>query len=174
MGLPQQYSANEAFRRLFLLMRDRDLTDDTPEKYAADRAWQQSLSDIVELCQNSYPSVTGTIPYGLRAQVGNIQDAHTVLHAPGSAVNKREYRWVSGTFTVTTSDEVILCGIGGFTGTMFTVVDNAGLQVDIKNAGTGTVQVNGLGSEVIDGSSVALAQYDSATLFTDGTSWHII
>jgi len=57
---------------------------------------------------------------------------------------------------------------------MFSVVGNGGLEVDIKNVGTGTVQINGFGSDAIDGGSLALAQYDSGTLFTDGTTWHII
>ena len=83
-GKPQRYSMNESFRRLSLLMRDKDISDDTPEKYAGDFAWDESLSDIVELAQNSYPGVTGVIPYGLNLQESHFEGgAHAAIHQAG-------------------------------------------------------------------------------------------
>jgi len=173
MSLIKQYPKSEVLERLLELMKGVDLADDTLGLYGG-KPWNETLSEILELCQNSYPSVTGVFPYGLHAQTENIEDAHIVLHAGNSDLDKRDHRWVSGTFTVLTTDEVILCGIGAFTGTMYTAIGNAGRTVDIKNAGTGAVQINGFGSQTIDGGSLSLAADAAGTLFVDGTNWYIL
>jgi hypothetical protein len=50
-----------------------------------------------------------------------------------------------------------------------------GREIVIKNINTATVTVDGDGSETIDGSlTVALNQYDSITIISDGSNWHII
>ncbi len=150
----QKYSIEESLERILRVLTGNVPSSDTPNGLAGEvRSWNISLSQLAELMQGSLPGEIFTLPSG---------------------DSPRDYRWVSGTFTVAVTDDVVLCGIGGFTGTMVTAIGNAGLQVDVKNAGTGTVQVNGFGSETIDGSSVALAQYDSVRLFTDGVAWYIM
>ena len=169
----RSYSTNEVFARLALLMKGVDLADDTPGLFGS-AAWNESLSEILELCQNSYPGVTGVFPYGLHAQTENIEDAHTVLHAGNSDLDKKDHRWVSGTFDAVPADQIILCAIGAFTGTMYTAVGNSGREVTIKNAGTGTVQVNPATgtSETVEGSSVALTENQATLLYSDGVNWY--
>ena len=154
----QKYSIEESLERILRVLTGKVPSNDTPNGLAGEvRSWNVSLSQLAELMQESLPGEVFTLPPGTTT-------TETLL----------DHRWVSGTFTVVNTDEVILCGIGGFTGTMCGVSGNAGLVIEIKNAGTGTVQVNGDGSETIDGSSISLAQNASATLFTDGTAWYII
>jgi len=174
MTLWKSYSANEVFARLVQLMKGVDLADDTPGLFGS-AAWNESLSEILELCQNSYPGVTGVFPYGLHAQTENIEDAHTSLHGSDSAaLSKKDHRWVSGTFDAVPADQIILCAIGAFTGTMYTAVGNSGREVTIKNAGTGTVQVNPATgtSETVEGSSVALTENQATLLYSDGVNWY--
>ena len=175
MTLQKGYSGNEVLERLLELMKGTDLTDDTPGLWGS-KAWNESFAEILELCQNSYPGVTGVFPYGLHAQTENIEDAHTVLHANNSELDEMVHRWVSGTFWVASTEEVILCGIGVYTGTMYTAVGNAGKAVYIKNAGTGLIQINGLTgtSETIEGSTINLDTNEATRLFSDGVNWYEI
>ncbi len=53
---------------------------------------------------------------------------------------------------------------------------NAGRRLVIKNVGTGTITVDGSGSQTIDGATtkVLSSQYDVVELVSDGANWHII
>ena len=86
-------------------------------------------------------------------------------------------------YTATIFDDVILC-TGTFTVTLYdvagktvgTVAQNSGRRITIKNIGTGTVTIDGAGSQTIDGSlTKALAvQYGVVELISDGVEWWVI
>lgn len=53
---------------------------------------------------------------------------------------------------------------------------SSGDRVIVKNVGTNTVTVDGAGSETIDGDTTysMMFQYESVTLVSDGSNWHLI
>lgn len=53
---------------------------------------------------------------------------------------------------------------------------SSGDRVIVKNVGTNTVTVDGDGGDTIDGSAdyTMRFQYESITLISDGTNWHLI
>lgn len=81
-------------------------------------------------------------------------------------------------YTATTSDHTITCGAGNqtFTVTLPPVLGLAGLILNIKNVGTGTITVDGDGAETIDGAATAIlsSQYDAITIQCNGVTWWII
>ena len=81
---------------------------------------------------------------------------------------------VSATYTVIPSDKIILA-TGTFTITMPTAVGNDGRVIVVKNISTGTVKVDGSGSETIDsGADIDLIQDETIILVSDGKAWRII
>ena len=80
------------------------------------------------------------------------------------------------TYTATTSDYLIDCTSGTFTVTLFAASGNAGRIIMVKNSGTGTITVDGNGSETIDGATTysLSAQYATVQLMCDGSNWKII
>lgn len=80
----------------------------------------------------------------------------------------------TGTYTAVDGDVVICNSTTAFTVTL-PLATTANRRIVIKNINTGTVTVDGNGSETIDDQlSVTLAQYDSITVISDGTEWWII
>lgn len=81
-------------------------------------------------------------------------------------------------YTVTASDDVIICGAGNetFTITLLAVASSANKVYHIKNVGTGTITVDGNGAETIDGGVTAtlLNQFECISIICDGTEWWII
>jgi len=81
------------------------------------------------------------------------------------------------TYTATLSDDVIVCSSNsGFTLTLPAVAGATGKIYHIKNAGAGTITVDGNGSETIDklaNQSIA-NQYDSMSVVCNGSEWYII
>jgi hypothetical protein len=92
-------------------------------------------------------------------------------------LNGAEYPIVSKTsaYTATINDDVILCD-GTFTVTLPAASTATGCKLNIKNIGTGTITIDGDGSETIDGAiTVVIAtQYASYSIVCDGSAWHII
>lgn len=84
------------------------------------------------------------------------------------------------TYTATTSDSVILCDANGgaFTVTLPAAADETGLVLDIKaiDVTGGSVEIDGDGSETIDGALTytLTVQYQSLTIVSDGSNWHIL
>lgn len=79
-------------------------------------------------------------------------------------------------YTVTTSDQVILCDTssGGFTLTLPTAVGNSGTRFVIKKiAAANSVIIDGNGSQTIDGvlTQTLTANYTSAVVYSDGANW---
>lgn len=80
----KRYSINESLRRLVRLFRGEILADDSPTLYEGEAAWDESLSDLVELAQSSYPGVTGVIPVGLLLQAVHFNSGeHLLVHQQG-------------------------------------------------------------------------------------------
>ncbi len=81
----------------------------------------------------------------------------------------------TGAYTATINDYVILCN-GTFTVTLPAAASSNGCVLQIKNTGTGTITIDGNGSEVIDGNTTIdiSIQYQSYTVVCDGTAWYII
>ena len=78
-------------------------------------------------------------------------------------------------YTAVPSDDVILCN-GTFTVTLYTAVGHSGTVIVVKNIGSGTVTVDGNGSETIDGAlTFAIStKYESLTIVSDGSNWLLI
>jgi hypothetical protein len=96
-------------------------------------------------------------------------------YRPDTGALVRNIRTETSTYTVVDTDSVIICD-GTFTLTLITAVGNEGLQYDIKNINTGTITVDGDGTETIDEALTQLlvAKFDSVTVTSDGTNWVII
>ncbi len=85
------------------------------------------------------------------------------------------YKAVSATYTALLTDYLINCTANTFTVNLPTAVGYTGLSYVVKNSGAGTITVDPNSTETIDGSStVALSQYDSITVVSDGSNWIII
>lgn len=84
------------------------------------------------------------------------------------------YTFKTAAYTVLSSDHVVECN-GVFTVTLFSGTV-AGQQLIIKNSGTGTITIDGSGAETIDGAPAITLnqQYDSVTMFTNGSGWMIV
>lgn len=86
------------------------------------------------------------------------------------------YAAKTGTYTVGESDSVIDCTSGTFTVTLPTAVGIAGRKYVIKNSGTGTITVDGAGSETLDGATTAVLRPGKSciTIQSNGANWIII
>lgn len=79
------------------------------------------------------------------------------------------------TYTIAKKDYLIECTSGTFTVTLPTAVSDTGRQFIIKNSGAGTITIDGNGTETIDGAAtVALAQYESKTVVSNGANWIVV
>ena len=83
------------------------------------------------------------------------------------------------TYTITTSDETVLCNAASaaFTVTLPAASGNTGVTFNIsKIDAVNNVTIEGNGSETINGSLnyILTVQYESVTLQCDGTGWFII
>lgn len=88
----------------------------------------------------------------------------------------------SADYTVTDTDGygvlLMTTGNSNRTVTLPTAADNTDRKIIIKkvDSGTGTVIIDGEGSETVDGSTtyILYGQYRQATVVCDGSNWHII
>jgi hypothetical protein len=89
-------------------------------------------------------------------------------------LNYAEYESVTGTHTA--ADKPVIYCDGTFTVNLPAAAIAAGRVYHVVNVGTGTVTVDGSGSETINGATtLSLAhQYDSAALHCNGTGWYLI
>jgi hypothetical protein len=86
------------------------------------------------------------------------------------------FKQKSANYTVLNTDNVIQVTSGSITLTLHAANDatRGNTPLWIKNSGTGTVTVDGAGSETIDGQlTFTLGQYDSFILVSTGTEWII-
>ncbi|MEY3459772.1 MAG: hypothetical protein RL215_2929 [Planctomycetota bacterium] len=86
----------------------------------------------------------------------------------------------SATYTVTKSDDIVLCNASGgaFTVTLPSAVGNTGRQFVVKrlNSGSNAVTVAAAGGQTIDGAATVTlsSQYQVITLVSDGSGWMLI
>lgn len=83
----------------------------------------------------------------------------------------------TGAYTITGTDWMVDCTANTFTITLPSASTvGAGKQFVVKNSGTGTITVDGNGSETIDGGLTAVlsTQYESITIVSDGSNYKII
>jgi hypothetical protein len=110
----------------------------------------------------------GTTTYALRTRAGDYISYNRTRGILEYA------KTITSTYTAIPSDKILFAS-GTFTITMPTVVGNDGRVMVIKNISTGTVTVDGAGSETIDGSAnIDLIQDESIILVSDGISWRIV
>jgi len=106
-------------------------------------------------------------------------DMQHLLGGPISGVKTLE---ATGAQTLTTADlgKLILCpNTAAYTVTLPGAADSAGRMLQFKKTTSDavTVTLDGAGAETIDGattSTVLDGQYDTITIVSDGTSWHIV
>jgi hypothetical protein len=120
---------------------------------------------------------TGALLYGIfNASVGS--QTLTVNAKFNVQGNYYMHNLVTKTTDYTTliSDEIILGNSASpITITLITAVGNTGLQYTIKNINTGQVTIDGNTTQTIDGQlTQGLNQYESLTIVSDGSNWHII
>lgn len=86
---------------------------------------------------------------------------------------------VSNTYQIVTTDNIIRGDTtsAGFTVTLPTIATSKGKKFVVKNIGVNLLTVAGHGAETIDGSNTYTsmsAQYNSVTVFNNGTTWDVI
>jgi hypothetical protein len=83
-------------------------------------------------------------------------------------------------YTMTADDSFITCDTSGgaFTVTLPDALNVKGREFDIKkiDSSANAATLDGKGSQTIDGSITAViqAQYESVTVISDGSTWHVI
>jgi len=90
-------------------------------------------------------------------------------------VSVRAYTLAVGNYTINTAEYLVEYQTGTFTATLPSAVGIAGQEFQVKNSGTGSITLDGEGSETIDGvATKALSQYVSIKVMSNGTNWIII
>lgn len=85
------------------------------------------------------------------------------------------YAAKTANYTLVATDYIINCTSNSFTVTLLSAVGIGGKTFQVKNSGTGIITVATTSSQAIDGAaSVAIAQYESLTLCSDGANWILL
>lgn len=133
----------------------------------------KALSNLANVAIN-----TALIPDGDGTRdLGSASAAWRIIYANGFVSNVVTK---TGAYTLTSSDHVVLCDASGgaFTLTLPAAGGVTGLVLYVKKTDSSgsAVTIDGSGAETIDGATtIDLAlQYESVTIVSDGTSWHII
>lgn len=101
-------------------------------------------------------------------------DGSTTWSPMGEGAVDRTITTKSSAYTVAATDDVVIATSGTWTATLPTAVGNTGLCLTIQNSGTGTITVDGNGSETISGlTTKTLTQWDSLSMMSDGANWII-
>lgn len=117
-------------------------------------------------------------------QIGHSHNASTIVGLTAAVdariVNGLPIITKTDSYTATLADCTIICNKG----TAMTITlpaaatayaSGIGHRYNIKSIGAGVVTVDGDGSETIDGqTTIALSQWDSVYIQTDGTGWYIL
>ena len=89
-----------------------------------------------------------------------------------------QIRTITAARTMDYTDDVVLgnASSGNFTVTLPTAVGITGRTYTIKSISTGTVTIDGAGSETIDGATTVglSSQYQFRTIVSDGSNWSVI
>lgn len=87
------------------------------------------------------------------------------------------FRTLTGAGTLNAEDTMVFGNSGsGFTITLASAATCAGRTITIKQLGAGNVTVDANGAETIDGATTygLAAQYQSVSIYSDGTAWHVV
>lgn len=90
---------------------------------------------------------------------------------------RAERKNLTGADTLEIWENIVFCaGTPPYTVTLPTAAAAEGLTFNIKTTVAGTVTVDASGSETIDGAAnfQLTVQYQSVTLYSDGTTWHVL
>lgn len=123
---------------------------------------------------------TATTAGGVVTAVDTSPGSGRQIKPVASTVVNRTISTKTTTYTLTANDSVILADAtgGAFTLTLPTAVGISGTVYDIKriNSGANNVTIDGAGSETIDGGTTAVLafQYESISIISNGTNWHIL
>ena len=122
--------------------------------------------------------VPGSAPTGAGQVLTSTGASASAWQAP-QAVNQQTVSVKTGSYALTTNDEVILANAAGgaITMTLPTAVSNQNLYAIKKIDSSGnTVTVATSGGQMIDGGSTALlkVQHASISVVSDGSNWYII
>lgn len=85
----------------------------------------------------------------------------------------------TGSYTATTSDDVILASGAAFTITLYAASGNSGKVLRIKKTDSSfsnIITIDGNSTETIDGAATTTldTQYEEVTLVCDGSNWHVL
>lgn len=119
---------------------------------------------------------------GMRAYVRDVDDDYRFdgsawVAEAGAMTGKLAITSITGTYPMVSTDRFIkITGASTFTLTLIAAASFTGRIVHIKQAGTGDVTIDGNGAETIDGAADLHldAQWESVTLFSDGTQWLVL
>jgi len=133
---------------------------------------------IITIDGNGSETIDGVVTQFLRGQFHRM-----IIECNGSnwfIVSETKLKKVvnkSSLYTATLDDHMIIGTSGTFTVNLPPAAD-AGLggEYIVKNAGAGTVTVDGDSAETIDGAATAVlnTQFESVTVVSDTANWHII
>jgi hypothetical protein len=142
---------------------------------------RSTISDV-----GSYLAGTGLIPNGGGVLSLNVDNSTVEVNADilrikdaGVTEVKRSRTVAAVSTTSTLSNDINICtaGVGGITVTLPTVATGKVVHVKKVDSAAGTVTVQrGGGGATIDGSISVLLyhQYESLSVASDGTNWHIL
>jgi hypothetical protein len=141
---------------------------------------RSTISDV-----GSYLAGTGLIPNGGGVLSINVDNSTVEVNADilrikdaGVTEAKRSRTVAAVSTTSTLSNDINICtaGVGGITVTLPTVATGKIVHVKKVDSAAGTVTVSRGGSATIDGSTLVLLyhQYESLSVASDGTNWHIL
>ena len=115
--------------------------------------------------------VNGAVPFKLG---GTDETATFTGDVTTGGGRVRSVTSVSATHTAAAGEDIIIATANTFTVTL-PAIGQTGRTFTIKNAGSGTVTVDGDGAETIDGAATqALAQYDSITVVDNSSDWSLL
>ena len=119
-----------------------------------------------------------------RTATNNLRQIDTVLTgfsrgtAGHSFVRGRTFRSITASASHEDGDDYILADATSAAVTYTLPLAVTGVQIDIKktDSSSNAVIIDGSGAETIDGATTATlgGQYDSVTVSSDETSWHIV
>ena len=160
----KRYSSNESFDRIFRVLTGNTPTTDAEGTLTGELpAWDESLSYIAELLQNSMDGYRFIIPPSLTSSVQSITTATYTIQMTGLSGTYHVTRTTTGACTITLNSDLIAVG-------RELTIKDAGINADTYNI---TIQTEG--AETIDGSATLVMNLPgmSVTLYSDGNNWFI-
>lgn len=130
--------------------------------------FERTPNDIEHISDNAF-TVTFT-----SAQSGSI--VYDSSGIPDGGVPEDNVTTISNTYTILSTDDLIICQSGTYAVTLPTAVGRSGKKYTVRHTGTGTVTLTGDGAELIDTSNtLPLASSTIAyTVQSDNTQWWIV